>query len=307
MPAAYGALSVGVVGWALSPVFIRFLSEPFDPFTQAFVRYSCAAAALIIICGLWLPRELMAAVRQWRPLLALSVVVVGFQYLWTAACFGANPTIAQLTTKLGLLFVILLSFILFREERGVIKSAAYIVGTILSLIGVALVLARAPGSLTPQIDRYSLMLLMAAVCWAIYVVTAKHLVFGLHPVAMFTVLAVYCSAGLGLLSAFFGQPAAILGLDAQTSALLIISGLFPIAAAHPAYHFAQKHLGSAFCGSVELLNPLITFMIAIMIWPDERLNLVQWIGTAALLTGCFLVLHSRRHAALLRNAAARES
>ncbi len=285
-----------MIGWALSPVLIRFLSEPFDPFTQAFVRYSCAALALTLLCLIWLPRQLADAVRQWRPLAALSVVLVVFQYLLTAACFGATPTIAQLLLKLGLLFVILLSFVLFREERSVIKSLPYIVGTLLSLTGVALVLAQDPGSLAPRIDRYALMLFMAAVCWAIYVVTARRLAFGLHPVAMFTMLAVYCSAGLGLLSVLFGNPAAVLGLDRDTSLLLIFSALFPIAAAHPAYHFAQKHLGSAFCGSVELLNPLITFILAVMIWPEERLNAIQWIGAVALLTGSFLVLRSRRHA-----------
>ncbi len=72
----------------------------------------------------------------------------------------------------------------------------------------------------------------------------------------------------------------------------VISGLIPIALAHPAFHYGQRWLGSAFCSSVALFNPLVTYLVALMIWPDERLILTQWIGSGVLVAGTLLVLRN---------------
>ena len=43
---AWAALGVSALGWALAPVFIRYLSPHYNAYTQSFVRYASAAAAL---------------------------------------------------------------------------------------------------------------------------------------------------------------------------------------------------------------------------------------------------------------------
>jgi cytochrome P450 len=48
---AYAALLVSALGWALAPVFIRYLSAHYDPYTQSFVRYVSAAVALVPLVG----------------------------------------------------------------------------------------------------------------------------------------------------------------------------------------------------------------------------------------------------------------
>lgn len=294
---AYAGLSVAVVSWGFSPVFIRFLSAPYDPFTQAFLRYGAATVALLILSAWFYPRDFERAWRHAGALLMLAAVLVAYQYTWTAGCSGANPTVAQLISKISLVLVILFSFAIFRDERSVIRSKKFLLGTLLCLVGVAFVLVRDPGRLLPTVDVYTLLVWLSALCWAVYAVWARHVSLNIHPVPMFTVLAVFTTVGLGVLALAFGEPSSLFEAGAYNTGVAVLSGLFPIAAAHPAFHYAQKNLGSAYCNTLELLNPLVTYGVAVMIWPEEQLILTQWLGGALLLMGAFMVVRARRQAA----------
>jgi drug/metabolite transporter (DMT)-like permease len=186
--------------------------------------------------------------------------------------------------------VIIFSFFLFHEERAVIRSPIYLAGTALSFVGVCGIISNNPASVVPTLNWPTLMLLATAVFWAVYTVWAKHLVTNVHPVPMFTVLSIYTTIGYVILSVVWGTPATLVTAGVYPAVIGIISGLIPIALAHPTFHFAQKYLGSALCSSVALFNPLLTYAIALWIWPDEHLILTQWMGTAVLLVGTLLVI-----------------
>jgi drug/metabolite transporter (DMT)-like permease len=196
---------------------------------------------------------------------------------------------AQLITKLNIVFVIIFSFFLFHEERAVIRSPSYLGGTLLSLVGVAAVLAKDPASLVPIFDRAAALLLGTAVCWGVYMVWSKHLVMGMHPIPMFTVVSIYTTLGLGILSLTLGEPGTLIAAGPRLTAVAFISGLLPIALAHPAFHFAQRTLGSAFSNSCNLLTPLLTYLFGVTVLVNERLTRSQWLGAAMLIAGTALV------------------
>ncbi len=288
------ALGAATLGWALAPVFIRGLSAAYDPFTMNVPRYAAASAAMLFLSLGWFRADLRVAFRMSRAMLGVTAVNLVMQTLWTIACANAGATLAQLMSKLSIVFVIAFSFVLFHEERKVIRSPRYLFGTLLSLLGVAGVVAKNPGSLMPQFDRYTLVLLMCAMLWAVYLVASKHVVMKVHPIPMFTVISIYTTAGFVALSFLFGSPATLATAGPALGAFALFSGLLPIAMAHPCFNYAQKNLGSAFSSSIVLINPLITYLIAIWFWGDERLLPTQWIGAALLLTGAFLVIYAGR-------------
>ena len=291
--AAALALAVAAGGWSLSPVFIRVLSGNYDVYTQAFIRYSSAVVVLVPISLLWFPRDFLRMLRSPLPLVVLACVNALTQLLWTAGCYGAPPTLAQLISKLSIIFVIVFSFTVFREERAIIRSPRYLLGTLLGLIGVAGVLADEPGSLRPVFDGYILILFVVAIGWAGYTVLAKHLVAGRHPVPMFTVVAIATTAAFVPFMFALGDPGQLTRAGLRVTTIAFLSGTLPIAAAHPAFYYAQKRLGAAFCGSIILLNPLLTYAFARIVWPDEHLLAIQWIGGGILLAGVSLVTHAR--------------
>jgi drug/metabolite transporter (DMT)-like permease len=290
------ALAYASFGWSLSPIFIRFLSDAYDPFSQILVRYGSSALALTAVCLVFYRDSFREALRCSGRIVPLAGVIVAHQYVWTAANYGATPTVAQLTTKLSVALVVLFSFVMFREERSVIRHPLYLGGTLLSLLGMAGVLAKDVGSLVPNFDRYAILLLLTALLWAVYVVWAKHLVGNIHPVPLFTVLSLWACVAFVLMAVTLGDLRQITDAGPRTTAIAVVSGLIPIAFAHPSYHYAQRHLGAALCSSLNLLNPLMTYGFALLIWPDEHLLPSQWAGAAVLLVGTLLVTVAARRA-----------
>ena len=290
------SLAVAIVSWGLAPVFIRFMRSAYDPYSQAFIRYVFSAGALAAVCLATRRAEFLALVRRPGPILGMACLNTFQQTVWTLGCYGASATLAQLTAQLSVVFVIVFSFFVFHEERRVIRSPVYLVGTALSFGGVAAVLTGGGNSTGPILTWSSVWLLMTALCWGIYVVWAKHLVMRCHPIPMFAALSVFTALGAAAESVVFGSPRCILHAGAGITVVAFVSGLLPLAAAHPAYHFAQKHLGSAFSSSCNLFTPVLTYGFALLILDDAPLTWTQWLGAGVLLSGALMVVWAGRRA-----------
>lgn len=295
---AYLALASAVLGWAISPIFMRVLADEYDPYTQAFLRYGSAAVILVVISSIWFRPGLMEAIRRPKDTIGLALLNTTMQTTWTISLYHTTATTAQLITKTQVVMIIAMSYFLYHEERAVITSPRYIIGTILGFIGVAGILMDDPAnSMLPQLNLAALLLLFTSVCWSVYAVWGKHIVRDLHPVPMFTVVAVYTSTAFAINMFLFGDPSTILTGSGNMLAFAAFSAVLPIAIAHCAYHYAQRHLGSAFCISLMLVNPAITNGLALLLWADESMNLIQWAGAAILTLGSYFVVQTQRRVA----------
>jgi drug/metabolite transporter (DMT)-like permease len=283
-----------LIGWALTPVFVRYMSGAYDPYTQAFIRYVSAAAALIVYASLCHRKDLVKAFGSWRTLLPMSLLMLCMQTAWMVAIYHTTATMAQLVTTLQAPLVILLSFVVFHEERQVICSPGYLIGSFLCLVGVLAVFMRDEGGgLRFHVDFAMLLLMFVSMAWAVYAVWGRHTAKGLHPVAMFTVLSVYVSIGFVFIMCFFGDPTTLWSAGLRMNGIAFVSGVVCIAAAHCGFHYAQVRLGSAYCTSLQLGTPFITHLLAYALWPDEALLWIQWAGGIMLVGGGLLVVRAR--------------
>ena len=287
---AGAGLAVAIMGWALAPVFIRYLSTSYDPFTHIFFRYLATSSTLLVVCAVWFRTEVRRMLRRPRMILVLTALNVAQQILWTYGCYGSSATMAQLITKLSVVLVILFSFVFFREERRVIANPLFGVGALCSFVGLTALLLEDPAALRFTWNWPTLFLILTAVCWAVYTVWAKHLVTDAHPVALFGVLAVASTVCFAVLAALLGDIGQIRRVPPGHAAIFFFSGVLPLALAHPCYFYAQKHLGAALSGVTQLTVPLLTFLVAIFLWADEWLRPTQWVGAALLLGGTAMVI-----------------
>jgi drug/metabolite transporter (DMT)-like permease len=285
-------LALSLFSWAQAPVFIRFLREAYGPFAMTFIRYGSGAVALTVVCLIYYRAEFLRLLRHPAPILGIALLNVIQQTTWTTALYGATATMAQVVTKLDLVFVIAFSYFLFHEERKVIRSPLYMLGTALSLLGVVAVLTKDAGSLVPVLDRWAVLLLITTVLWGTYRVWSKHIVMRWHPIPMFAVLAIYTTLGFFVLTLGSGQAGDLIHAGPKLTGIALFSGIMPIAVAHPSFNFAQKHLGSAFCTSLGLLVPFMTYMLAVLVLPAQEETLLpsQWVGVIVLISGAFLVI-----------------
>ncbi|MBX7257802.1 MAG: DMT family transporter [Candidatus Hydrogenedentes bacterium] len=290
---AFLSLIVAVASWGLAPVFIRLLRNAYDPYSQAFIRYLFATLVLVAICTIWFRREFFALLRNPLSLMGLACINIAHQITWTLGCYRASATLAQLIVQVGVIFVILFSYVLFHEERAVILSPLYLIGTTLSLVGVAVVLTGGRDTSGAIGLGTATLLLIPALCWGAYAVWAKHLVTNCHPIPMFAALSIFITLGTGITAFLFGEPSCIARASGQILFLTFISGLLPIAIAHTSFHFAQKYLGAAFSSSCNILSPLLTYLLAALFLDDVPLTLPQWAGAGILLSGTLMVVRKR--------------
>ena len=269
------ALAFALFSWGMAPVFIRFMKHAYDPYSQSFIRYFFAALVLTAVCLVMFRAEFFQLPR--RPGPAGDRVLIRFATDMDGACYRASAT-RNLIIQIGVVFVIIFSYLLFHEERRVIRSPFYLAGTVFSFLGMAVVVTG--GRHTPAaVDALTVALLVIpALCWAVYVVWAKHLVTTSHPVPLFAVLALFNTLGTGLAACVLGNPACVVEASAGITFVALLSGILPLAAAHPAFHYAQRHLGSAFSSSCNLFSPLVTYACAAFFLDDVPLTLLQWSG-----------------------------
>jgi len=286
------ALALALVAWGMAPVFIRLMRNAYDPYSQAFIRYFFAATVLVAVCLIAYRAEFLTLLRRPGPLLAIAAVNTTHQLTWTLGCYHASATLAQLIVQLGVVFVILFSYLLFREERAVIRSPLYLGGTAVSFLGMAVVVTGGQHSAGAIGIGTAALLLTPALCFAVYVVWVKHLMINAHPIPLFAVLSIFNTLALGVIACLFGRPACLIEASTQITVLAFLSGILPLAAAHPAFHFAQKYLGSAFSSSCNLFSPLLTYLFAMCLLDDAPLTIAQWGGAAALLSGTMMVMRA---------------
>jgi len=272
------------------------LSDTYDSFTLIFVRNVGAVSVLVVVSLVWFRGDLFKLLRNPASVLGLGFITVVFSYTWTAGCYGSTAIAAHLITKLNVVFVIILSFLLFHEERAVIRSLTYLSGTALSIVGVAAVLMDEPSSLVPALDTASLLLLLTAVLWSVYIVWGKHVVTNIHPIPTFTLLALFTTAAYGFGSNLLGDPVSLTEAGWRATALALFSGVFCIAVGHCCFLFAQKHLGAALCTSLLLLSPFITLLLSLILLPNEQFLPTQMMGGGILIVGTFLVTYAARRA-----------
>lgn len=290
------ALVLACVGWSLAPIFIRLCSADLDPMTQSFSRYASGSAMLGAICMVRWRAEFLELLRHPGRLAGISALNVFMQYIWTAGCYGTPATTAQLIIKVNIVFVIVLAYILFREERGVIRDPRFLGGTAVSLSGLVLVLMKDPRALLPVFDRSTLLLILMSVCWAVYVVWGKHLAWKMHPVPMFGVMSIQTAIGLGILALVFGDPAGAAAVPGRIWTIALVSGFISIGLAHPAFQYAQREMGSALCTALNLINPLFTYLFSLVLLPNEFMLPRQWAGAAVLMVGmAFVLAGAHRH------------
>ncbi|HOK09172.1 MAG TPA: DMT family transporter [Candidatus Hydrogenedens sp.] len=289
------ALSLAILGWSFSPIFIRYLQDAYDPFTQAGIRYFGAVLFLVPYCFAFYRDALLKAFANPIPTIVLSATNVIMQSAWTIGIYYSTASLGQILVKIQIPIVALFSFVVFSEERSLIKHPQFIIGSLFGILGSILLIYQPSGKEEFPYLYYAVgALFLSALLWGVYCVYGKYTVERtLHPIPMFGVISIYTTIGLLTLGYFFGDMGKAFHASYTTYGIALFSGLLPIAIAHSSFHYAQWHLGSAFCNTLLTLNPLITHFFALLLWKNEGLNSIQWIGTAILLVGCILVLFTK--------------
>ncbi|MCK4401860.1 DMT family transporter [bacterium] len=278
--------------FGIGPIFVRYLSQYLDVQTQNAFRYLSGSLSICIIASIFFRKELKQCLKIWPKLLAASFFIVIMQTFWTLSLYRILPATATLIGKISIVFTVVISFAFFPEERESIKSAKYILGTLLCLSGIIGVTLLKEGVTSLQMKWGIIFIILANLFWTFYNVYVQKTLRNYNTVAFTPYVFAISACAFFLIALIKENPLAIIYLPPKVLLILFISGLFCIGLAHSIYYFAIRVTGIALASSILLMSPLLTAIFSYFIF-GEILTVGQLISGAVLLIGGYIVSKSK--------------
>jgi drug/metabolite transporter (DMT)-like permease len=279
--------------WAFGPIFIKYLTGYVDSWTQNLLRYSVG-------CLFWLPFLLFAIKRNrieskiWRKALLPAVPNIVMQCFWAGGFYYIGPAFMVLLTKTSIIWVTVFSFILFADERALVRSKRFWLGLLLSAIGVVGVMYYKEDFTETKTITGIIIALATAFAWAIYTVSVKIAFKNIDSHHSFAVISIYTVAGLCVLALLFGNVEECVKMNAWQWACVVISGVTAISLGHVLYYAAIRRIGATIPALVILSQPFLVLAISNIVF-GESLNAIQLIFGVVLLLGSALAIWAQQH------------
>lgn len=290
-----GAVTVilTLLGWSTVPLFLRELGHRIDPWTNNGWRYGFSAMLwLPWIVWVWKSGRLRKGI--WKSALWPSVANIFGQMCFTAAFVELDPGLVTFCLRTQLIFVALMAWFMFPVERELMKTARYLVGVAMLVIGMAPVLLGGDvaweGSNLLGIT-YAMGSAVGYACYGIFV--RKHMVHD-HPITAFSVIAQETALGLLVLMVVFGRESGgyVPQLSSSDLWMLGVSAIIGIAIGHVFYYTSIARLGVSVTSGVLQLQPFLVTIASERIF-DERLSSVQWAGGVVAVVGAAIMLSAK--------------
>lgn len=287
----FGLSLLTAVLWGMLPVFLKLCLEVMDAITITWYRFTLAALFVgwILHRAKALP-PLRAIGRSNNMLIAMAAVGLIANYvLYLQGLHYLNPETAQVLIQLAPFLLMVGGILIYKERFNRYES----LGAVILLGGLLLFFNDRLALLFSSLGQYTLgvlMVIVAAITWAAYALSQKHLLKALT--AKQLTLLLYCAGAIVLLP--FSDLRLVVAMDALQLAALIFCCANTVVA-YGAFTEALHVWHASKVSAVIALAPLFTFIsmeAAVRIWPTHFVpsDLDQWayIGAALVMLGSML-------------------
>ena len=275
--------------WSTTFVCVRYLmvNKQVDPLTLALIRFSLGALTLLIF-GLLCRRKALILPRG-RDLGSMAILALfGIGGMSVLLFFGQQRTTAinsSLLMQLNPIYILFLG--LFIGERF---SWMNMVGILVSMVGALLVV----GVLTPhglqgswRQNAGDLLVLGAALCWAIYSIFSKNTTQRLGGYSATTWVMLFGAVELALVWLAVPGPC-IWPHGRLTWSLILYMAIFPTALAFFAWYEALRLIDLSLLNVMQYLTPAFTIVLAWCLL-GERMQWTSALGVGVVLAGVALI------------------
>lgn len=259
----WGVLTIAMtlVGWSSIPLFLRYFSSHIDPWTSNGWRYGASALfwapVLIVaaICGRW-PAGL------WRSALVPSAINICGQTCFVWAHYQIEPGLLTFGLRSQILFAAIGAYLLFQQERAVIRSFGYLTGALMVLVGTSGSVLWSPQSIDwTRLSGVGLAVASGGL-FACYALSVRKFLPHVNSVMAFAAISQITAAAMVVLMFLWGER---FGADAweltrEQFVWLLLSALIGIALGHVFYYMSIARLGVAVSAGVLQLQP---FLVAV--------------------------------------------
>jgi drug/metabolite transporter (DMT)-like permease len=199
-------------------------------------------------------------------------------WIWSLAFTSVASSTALVTTNP--IFVALVSFLVWGER----PSRPALAGVGLAVLGSALIALSDSGGGSGSAPLLGdLLALIGALFVSGYLLIGRDLRRRLHVLPY--IWLVYSSAALILLIAMLLAGATLIGFPGYVYLLLLALALGPQLLGHTSFNWAVKYLSTTFVAVATLGEPIAATLIALVVFPEQRLQPLQVAGGLVLLGG----------------------
>jgi drug/metabolite transporter (DMT)-like permease len=287
-----------ITGGSLITVFQRYLTFHFDNFTQNFFRFLSGTVALFLVAAFFYPGEmqrLLKKPRQVGRIGVMSLALVGAQYCAIEGIARTPAVLAGLIATLGIPITIILSAIIFPDEKQVLKSRVFLLGALLAL-GGSIGLPLLQGHWGNGLSAGAWYLLVSITIGALVMVWLKRILQEIHPICLAGVNCAFtclCFLAAGLI---WGNLASIREAAALPVLVLVISGAFGLLVGGWLAMVNIKVSGMVRTRLAELGMPVLIGILGFLCF-NETLTPGQGINGLIILTGCLIIILRRNEKA----------
>lgn len=272
--------------YAIQPVFIKMLSQEFGLFELLFFRF-LGALGVFSVLALSEEEELKKEAEHWKRFVPAGIVYALAVLLWVYGNYlASNATTVAIVSRTNIIFVALVSALLFVDEKKLLLSKKFIFGLSLAFIGS---LGFVSGSAEIAIEFGVLMILASNAVGSFYSAYLKTLANHKESeTSLAIILAVsFVMIAISTLAAE-GVPET---KNASAIAIALISGATGLGLGNYFGFKAIENLGLVSTSSLMLMIPLITASVAIPMF-NETLSTGELIFGALILSGCYFVINA---------------
>ena len=287
------ALVGAVVCWSTVPLFLKYFTGYIDGWTANGLRYPFAALLYIPwLISFW--HKGMLSARMWKLALVPAGINLVSQVLWAWTPYFIDPGLMAFLVRLSTVWTVIGSFLLFADERSLLKSSLFWSGFILAMGGFVAMILGGPSTFGRSTVIGIIMVILTSIGWAGYQLSVRRNMQHIDSRAAFGMISLITAGGLLLGMFSFGQPHQALQMPAGVFVLVFLSGLVGIAMAHLLFYVALKRVGVAIASSTNLVSAFITALFSRVLF-HEVLTWTQWTAGMALVVGGILLTRAQIH------------
>ncbi len=294
--AATGAvfITLTLLAWSSVPLFLKYFTSYIDAWTANGWRYGVSALLWAPVL-IWHAHRHTLPGRLWRAALVPSIINCTGQCCFAWTPYLIDPALLTFMLRFQIIFVAFGAYLLFTDERHVLRSPRYWIGIVIVLggsIGTCLLGAELPRGATALGVALAI---AAGVLFGGYSLSVRYYMQNIHPVTAFAAISQYTAAGVITIMLLIGNEHGLGAWSLSTGkfGILLASGLVGIAVAHVFYYSSIARLGVAVSAGVILLQPFCTGAASYFIF-GERLTALQWISGSAAMVGAVVMLSMPR-------------
>lgn len=277
----YLMLTLSALFWGATFNLVEYTVRYLSPPAGGALRYSIAAALMLVVL-LFRRRDAVRILRQnWRPLVVMTLVgVVIFNVLLFFGLRYTSPTNGALIQATNPLITALIAGVCYGERI----SRGHKIGTLVSFSGVAvLILGSSIQRLEPP-NIGDLLCIGATTCLALYSILSGRYVKGSTPIVTTGLTSIMGCAGLWVVASQVNPkptPSVLAGLPASVYGALAFVGVLATVLAYIFWNYGVSHIGIADTAVFFHLVPVFTVLASFVL--GQPVTLLQ-IGAGIVVT-----------------------